>query len=137
MPMTDPWVSSSVRRLLERKTAARHKPAFLFLGRREADLLRDHLGAAFRPDSVQTLRNLHDMGLEVIELDTWSFLRTVGNKRVEIFRAWRGRFPTWNDITVGVSLAIPRATRPTLDRGTHGLPFGFPRTHPCKAENPM
>ena len=95
------WDTVRLRALIARKTAAGRKPAFLFLGRREADLLRQHLGASFGPESVQSLKNLYYMGLEVIELDTWSFLRTAGMKRVQEFRDQRGHHPKWKDIADG------------------------------------
>ena len=99
--MTNAWDTTRIRALIERKTKAGRKPAVLFVGRREADMLRAHLGAAFGPESVQSLKNLYYMGLEVIELDTWSFLRTAGLKRVEDFRDQRGRQPKWKDIRAG------------------------------------
>ncbi|NNC89348.1 MAG: hypothetical protein HKN82_12885 [Akkermansiaceae bacterium] len=101
LQMTQAWDTAGIRSLLVSKSAAGRKPAFLFLGRREADLLRTHLGAAFGPESVQTLKNLYYMGLEVIELDTPAFLRTAGLKRVREFRDRRGRAPRWNDIEAG------------------------------------
>ena len=101
MIMANKWDTARIRSLIESKSAAGRKPAFLFLGRREADLLRTHLGAAFGLESVQTLKNLYYMGLEVIELDTWSFIRTAGLKRMQDFRDRRGRHPKWTDIKDG------------------------------------
>jgi hypothetical protein len=60
----------------------------------EAYLLRQHLGAAFGPENVQTLKNLYYMGLEVIEVETDYFLRTSGMKRVKNFAREAGRHPS-------------------------------------------
>ncbi|MEM9079783.1 MAG: hypothetical protein AAGC74_03720 [Verrucomicrobiota bacterium] len=92
------WDSASLRQLIDEKTAADRKPAFLFLGHHETFLLRRHLGAAFGPEAVRTLKNLYYMGLEVIEVDTDYFLRTAGMKRIKSFKSKAGRKPKWKDI---------------------------------------
>ena len=92
------WESDEVRRLVERKSAAGKKPAYLFLGRYEAELLRHHLGTAFGPESVQSLKNSYYMGMKVIELDTESYLRTAGAKRVEGLAEALNRNPDWKDL---------------------------------------
>lgn len=97
----DQWDTAALRQLIDEKTQAGRKPAFLFLGKAEAALLREHLGAAFGPESVQSLKNLYYMGLEVIELKTQSFLRTAGMKRIRDFHARNGHHPKWKDITNG------------------------------------
>ena len=56
------------------------------------------LGAAFGPESVQTLKNLYYMGLEVIELEVDSYLRTAGMKRVEGLKEALNRSPRWEDL---------------------------------------
>ena len=65
------WRPDAIRELVKQKTSAGRKPAFLFLGKHEAGLLREHLGTNFGPESVRSLRNLYYQGMEVIELD-WS-----------------------------------------------------------------
>lgn len=95
------WDTAGIRDLITKKTRAGRRPAFLFLGQHEAELLRSHLGAAFGPDSVRSLKNIYYMGLEVIELNTPSFFRTAGMKRVQGFRERVGRQPRWKDITGG------------------------------------
>lgn len=96
--MYDRWRSEAVRALINRKTKQGRKPAFLFLGQHEADLLRYHLGTAFGPESVQSLNNLYYMGLEVIEIEAESFLRTAGMKRVRGLEEALGRFPNDRDL---------------------------------------
>ncbi|MDP0492176.1 MAG: hypothetical protein Q7Q71_14095 [Verrucomicrobiota bacterium JB023] len=96
------WDSEALRDLIDTKTSNNRKPAYLFLGRHEAFLLRRHLKAAFGPESVRSLKNLYYMGLEVVEVDTDYFLRTVGMKRVQSFRELTGKNqPRWKDITSG------------------------------------
>lgn len=95
------WNTKEIRHLIDQKTRLGHRPAFLFLGKKEAQLLREHLGAAFGPESVQSLKNLYYMGLEVVELDTESFFRTAGMKRIQEFRDRIGRTPKWKDIALG------------------------------------
>ena len=101
LEMEKAWDSAQVHDLIERKTRAGRQPAFLFLGKKEAALLRQHLGSAFGPDSVRSLRNIYYMGLEVIELNTDQFLRTAGMKRVQDFRDRAGRRPGWKDVSGG------------------------------------
>lgn len=93
------WKTDALRDLIERKSTAGRTPAFLFVGRHEAYLLRKHLGAAFGNESVRSLKNLYYMGLEVIEVNTDHFLRTAGMKRVKQFRERAGRTPKWKDIS--------------------------------------
>ena len=61
-------------------------------------LLRVHLNADFGPSAVRSLKNLYYMGLEVIELNTDSFLRTAGSKRVKAFQDSLGRRPKWKEL---------------------------------------
>lgn len=97
----DKWISSEIRDLINRKTIQDYKPNFLFLGDHEALLLRYHLGCAFGPENVCTLKNLYYMGLEVVELDVPQFLRTAGYKRIQPFIDKKGRIPEWKDIRKG------------------------------------
>lgn len=96
--MFDRWNTESLRSLIIRKSAQGRKPAFLFVGQQEADLLRHHLGTAFGPESVHTLKNLYYMGLQVIELEIESFLRTAGMKRVRGLEEALNRTPTAKDL---------------------------------------
>ena len=82
LKLANEWDTLAIRQLIETKTAANRTPICLFLGNQEAHLLRVHLKAAFGPDAVQSLKSLYYMGLEVVEVDTDSFLRTAGAKRM-------------------------------------------------------
>lgn len=92
------WDKAAIRALIDQKSAVGRTPAFLFVGHHEAMLLRVHLNAAFGPASVQTLKNLYYMGLEIIEVDTDRFLRTAGAKRVKTFRDALGKRPKWKEL---------------------------------------
>jgi hypothetical protein len=92
------WNSEAVRALINRKTAQGRKPAYLFVGQEEAELLRHHLGTAFGPEAVRCLKNLYYVGLEVIEVEKESFLRTAGIKRVSSLEEALNRTPTARDL---------------------------------------
>lgn len=94
----DRWNTETIRALINRKTAQGKVPSFLFLGQKESQLLRHHLGTAFGPESVRSLKNLYYMGLEVIEVDTPSYLRTAGMKRVRGLEEALNRMPNHNDL---------------------------------------
>jgi hypothetical protein len=96
--LEDHWDSDAIGRLIKRKTVAGRKPSFLFLGRREAELLRDHLGNPSSHEWVRTLRQFNYMGLEVVELEIESYLRTAGTKRVEGLTEALNRRPGWKDL---------------------------------------
>ena len=97
----DVWDAQKVRALIDQKTQEDRKPSFLFVGSHEAQLLRYHLGCAFGPANVCTLKNLYYMGLEVVELNVDRFLRTAVRKRVENFLEESGHIPEWKDIYNG------------------------------------
>lgn len=76
------WDAASVAALIRSKTASGETPAFLFLGKREAGLLRDHLAQVFGVESVTTLKDTYYMGLEVVEVTCERFLFAGGRKPV-------------------------------------------------------
>lgn len=92
------WDAPALRKLITKKSAVERIPAFLFLGRHEAMLLRVYLNADFGPSTVRSLKNVYYMGLEVIEVDTDRFLRTAGSKRVKSFQDSLGRRPKWKEL---------------------------------------
>ena len=96
--MFDRWNTEAVRALINRKTAQGRKPAFLFVGQEEAELLRHHLSTAFGSDAVRSLNKLYYMGLQVIEVEAQSFLRTAGMKRVSGLQEALNRTPTADDL---------------------------------------
>ena len=98
LKLRDRWDSEKIRQLVERKSSKGRKPSFLFLGRTEAELLREHLGAAFGPESVRSLKNLYYMGMEVVETEAESYVRTAGAKRIEGLTEALNRKPGWRDI---------------------------------------
>ena len=84
--------------MIQRKTEAGRKPAYLFLGRREADLLRRHLGIAIDSGSVPNLIGHRYAGLKVVDLETDSYLRTARKKRVEGLVEALDRQPGWHEL---------------------------------------
>ncbi len=98
LQMFDRWNTESLQALINRKTTEGRMPSFLFLGRQEAELLRHHLGTAFGAESVRSLKNPYYFGLKVIEVDTESYLRTAGMKRVRGLEEALNRTPDHHDL---------------------------------------
>ncbi|MFD0895350.1 hypothetical protein KBB96_20565 [Luteolibacter ambystomatis] len=91
------WDSRAVSDLIRRKSSYDRTPACLFLGRREAALLRGHLSAAFGSNAVATLKSTYYMGLEVVEIDCDSFVYVGGRKTVRTLQDPIARRPAWRD----------------------------------------
>lgn len=91
------WDSAALSDLIRSKSSFNETPACLFLGRREAELLRGHLAQAFGDASVSTLRGTYYMGLEVVELDCDAFVRVGGRKTSRILQDPIARRPAWRD----------------------------------------
>lgn len=91
------WDSAALSDLIRSKSNLGETPAFLFVGRHEAELLRGHLSAAFGPDAVPSLKGTYYMGLEVIEIDVDTYLRTGGRKVVRTLQDPIARRPAWRD----------------------------------------
>lgn len=91
------WDSAAVAGLIRSKSSAGETPAFLFVGRHEGLLLRNHLAAAFGSDSVSTLKATYYMGLEVIEIEAETYLRTAGRKMLRTLQDPMARRPAWRD----------------------------------------
>jgi len=81
-PVTPGWNAAEIAALILEQTDREGMPAFLFLGRHEQALLREHLGAAFGHEAVTSLRDSYYMGLEIIEVASDYFLRVGGRKRL-------------------------------------------------------
>lgn len=91
------WNTAAVSELIRSKCEFGETPAFLFLGRKEAALLREHLAQAFGAESVTTLRDTYYMGLEVVEIKVESFVFTGGRKTVRTLQDPIARRPAWRD----------------------------------------
>jgi len=107
--LTDRWDTHALRLVIDDRCAHGRKPTHLFLGRREADFLRQHLGAAFGEENASNLEHIWYMGLRVVELQCESVFRVAGNRFVgalgaepeslaglsdgEIRNAWRFDLP--------------------------------------------
>ncbi|MFT3990333.1 MAG: hypothetical protein QM680_02880 [Luteolibacter sp.] len=82
LSMRDTWDTEGVSTLIRSKCDHGETPAFLFLGRKEAELLRSHLAATFGAESVTTLHDTYYMGLDVVTVDCESFISTGGRKAI-------------------------------------------------------
>ncbi|MCW1915194.1 hypothetical protein OJ996_16525 [Luteolibacter sp. GHJ8] len=91
------WNTAAVSELIRSKCEFGETPAFLFLGKKEASLLREHLARAFGAESVTTLRDTYYMGLEVVEIEVESFVYTGGRKAVRTLQDPIARRPAWRD----------------------------------------
>lgn len=91
------WDGEAVFELIRSKSDHGETPAFLFLGRKEAVLLREHLASAFGEEAVPTLYGTYYMGLDVITIDCESFLATGGRKCIRTLQDPLSRRPAWRD----------------------------------------
>lgn len=97
LTLEDSWDSTAVAGLIRSKCSLGEMPAFLFLGRKETRLLREHLAAAYGVEAVATLRDSYYMGLEVVEIDCDSFLHAGGRKASRYVPDAVARRPLWKD----------------------------------------
>jgi len=95
--MQDTWNTAAVSDLIRSHSTHNETPAYLFVGRHEAGLLRAHLGAAFGEDAVASLKALYYMGLEVVEIEMDHCLRPAGRKVVRTLQDPIARRPAWRD----------------------------------------
>jgi hypothetical protein len=97
LSFVDGWDSEAVSALIRSKCDHGETPAFLFLGKMEAILLKQHLAQAFGEESVVTLHGTYYMGLEVITIDCDNFLNTGGRKSIRTLQDPMARRPAWRD----------------------------------------
>lgn len=97
LTFSDSWDSTAVSALIRSKSTFGETPAFLFLGRKEAALLRGHLAEVFGNECVSTLRDSYYMGLELVEIDCDTFVMAGGRKTSRILQDPMARRPAWRD----------------------------------------
>jgi hypothetical protein len=97
LSMHDTWDSRAVSELIRSKCRFGETPAFLFIGKKEAELLREHLAEVFGAEAVATLHQTYYMGLEVVEIGCDSFLFTAGRKVIRTLQDPIARRPAWRD----------------------------------------
>ena len=95
--LEDTWDLDEVSAVIRSKSDHEATPAFLFLGKKEAGLLRDYLAEVFGTDAVSTLKDTYFMGLEVIEIECESFFLTGGRKTIRTLQDPISRRPAWRD----------------------------------------
>lgn len=93
----DSWDGEAVSELIRSKCDHGETPAFLFLGRKESLLLRNHLAESFGEEAVPTLYGTYYMGLDVITIDCESFIATGGRKVIRTLQDPMSRRPAWRD----------------------------------------
>lgn len=93
----DVWDGEAVSELIRSKCAHGETPAFLFLGRKEAALLKEQLAEIFGEESVVTLNGTYYKGLDVVTIDCESFLATGGRKAIRTLQDPMSRRPAWRD----------------------------------------
>lgn len=76
----DVWNHEAIAKLIRKKSTNGEKPAFLFLGREEAALLKAHLAEAFGEESVLTVHGTYYLGLDVVTIDCERFVSVGGSK---------------------------------------------------------
>lgn len=97
LTLGDYWDAEAVTDLIRSKSDLGRGPTFLFLGRKETSLLREHLAEVFGDDAVSTLRGTYYKGLEVVTIDCESFLATAGYKTHRTLQDPIARRPAWRD----------------------------------------
>jgi hypothetical protein len=97
LTLTEVWDSSGIARLIRSKSSQGETPAFLFLGKAETALLRQHLAQAFGEEAVVTLKASYYQGLEVIPLECESFVFAGGRKTCRILQDPISRRAAWQD----------------------------------------
>ncbi len=91
------WDGEAVSDLIRSKCDHGETPAFLFLGRKEALLLKEHLAETWGEESVVTLHGTYYMGLEVVPIDCETFITTGGRKAIRTLQDPMSRRPAWRD----------------------------------------
>jgi hypothetical protein len=97
LTMGSQWDTRAVSELIRSKSANGETPSFLFLGAKEANLLRSHLAGAFGAEAVTTLHDTYYMGLVVVVIDCESFVHTGGRKTIRTLQDPISRRPEWRD----------------------------------------
>ncbi|MFK7850670.1 MAG: hypothetical protein AB8D78_06790 [Akkermansiaceae bacterium] len=76
------WDSAAVARLIQNTETGKTGPSFLYLGQKEAKLLRQHFAIAYGEEAVTTLNETYYMGLKIVEVDADEYINTGGSKIV-------------------------------------------------------
>lgn len=97
LSLDESWDAEAVAALIRSKSDFGETPAFLFVGRKEAELLKGHLAESFGEESVVTLNGTYYMGLDVVAIDCESFLATGGRKAIRTLQDPMSRRPAWRD----------------------------------------
>jgi len=91
------WDGDAVSELIRSKCEDGASPAFLFLGKKETRLLKEHLAEIFGPEAVIALNGTRYKELEVVTLQCESFLNIGGSKAARALQDPISRRPAWRD----------------------------------------
>jgi hypothetical protein len=94
----DVWDGEAMSELIRSKSEHGEIPAFLFLGRKEVQLLKEYLAEVFGEESVVNLHGTYYMGLDVVTVDCERFLSTGGRKVSQASKELEARRPAWRDL---------------------------------------
>ena len=97
LSLDESWDAEAVAALIRSKSDFGETPAFLFVGRKEAELLKGHLAESFGEESVVTLNGTYYMGLDGAAIHCESFLATGGRKAIRTLQDPMSRRPAWRD----------------------------------------
>ncbi len=97
LSLDESWDAEAVAALIRSKSDFGETPAFLFVGRKDAELLKRHLAESFGEESVVTLNGTYYMGLDVVAIDCESFLAAGGRKAIRTLQDPMSRRPAWRD----------------------------------------
>jgi len=95
--LEESWDSMAIFSLIRSKCTLDQMPAFLFLGRWEANLLQHYLADSFGDDNVPNVHECYYMGLKVVELDMDSFVHVGGRKTIRTLQDPIARRPAWRN----------------------------------------
>jgi hypothetical protein len=98
LSFTDVWDGSAISEHIRSKSEGDETPAFLFLGRKEAVLLKKYLAEVFGEDSVTNLNGTYYLGLDVVTVNCETFLATGGRKSNNSFQDMGSRRSTWHSL---------------------------------------
>jgi len=91
------WDGDAVSELIRSKCDNGVTPAFLFLGKKETRLLKEHLAEIFGMEAVITLNGTRYKELEVVTLHCESFLNIGGCKSDRALQDEISRRAAWRD----------------------------------------
>ncbi len=94
----DVWDGEAMSELVRSKSEHGEIPTFLFLGRKEVQLLKEYLAEVFGEESVINLHGTYYMGLDIVTVDCETFLSIGGRKVSQASKDLEAPRPAWRDL---------------------------------------